>query len=80
MTQYLFNCCSRIVEIDASTASQVVLPHLCIGDVQAIGVANAVPNPNVAPLEAAGEDTTEVIFNGAELGTDGGTTNNGDGQ
>jgi hypothetical protein len=80
MSQYLFTCCNRMVEIDASTATQVTLPHLCIGDVTAIGVANAVINPNAYIAEAAGDDTTEVVFGGQVLGTDGGTAMNGDGQ
>ena len=80
MTQYLFSCCNRMVEIDASTASQVMLPHLCISDATTIGVANAIVNPNVAVTEAGGDDTTEAVFGGQVLGTDGGAITNGDGQ
>jgi hypothetical protein len=78
MAVYVFQCCGRSVTVADDSASSVSLPHLCVGDVPCIGIASATSNV----IAAAQDVQTEVVdpVTGAVDGTDGGTTQNGDGQ
>ena len=76
MSQYVFNCCGRVVNLDPSyTSAQVQLPHLCQNDAVTTGIANLV---GLAP--ASDVQTAAVVASGAVEGADGGNENGQDGE
>ena len=79
MSQYVFQCCGRTVNVPDDSGAYVSMAHLCLNDVACVGLALPAPNAVIAAIM---DVTTEAVdpVAGVVVGTDGANVTDGDGQ
>ena len=80
MSQYVFVCCGRTVNVADDAAPTVALQHLCLNDIPCMGIANSSSTPQAVAIADPGTIAVDPMISTQLDGTDGGTPNNGDGQ
>ena len=72
MSEYVFSCCKRSINMPGVSAPSTTMQHLCLGDVPCIGVAVAV-NITDQQAQVLGDVATEAVspVTGAVVGSDG---------